>query len=97
MSLKNVVSCLIMYIPNGSEPLLHFFLASANYSGPDISYIHQQRQAQLSGRVAMSRANESRRSLSSTCHLSPIMGHESSQTFEGSQHHKMTPSWKDTR
>lgn len=44
----------------------------------------------------MSRANESWHSLSSTCHLSPIIGHESLQTFEGSQHHKMTPSWKHT-
>lgn len=38
----------------------------------------------------MSRANEP------TCHLSPVIGHESSQTFEGSQHLKMTPAWKHT-
>lgn len=45
----------------------------------------------------MTRANESRHITGTTCHLSPIIRHESSQTFEGSQHRKTTPSWKDTQ
>lgn len=61
-----------------------------------ILHIHQQRWAHLSEMVVMAGANESGHSRSPTCHLSPIIGHESLQTFEGSQHHKTTPSWKDT-
>lgn len=29
-----------------------------------------------------------------SCHLSPLMGHESLQTFGGCHHHKVTLSWK---
>lgn len=31
-----------------------------------------------------------------TCHLSPLMEHESSQTFGGCHHRKVTLSWKHT-
>lgn len=38
--------------------------------------------------VVVSGANESGRGIATTCHLSPVIRHESSQTFEGSQHCK---------
>lgn len=47
--------------------------------------------------IVMSGANESGHSFSTTCHLSPVTRHESTQTFEGSQHLKTTPSWKDSQ
>lgn len=45
----------------------------------------------------MSRAKESECNVDPTCHLSPVIRHESLQTIEGSQHRKMTSAWKDTQ
>lgn len=47
--------------------------------------------------VVMSGANESGHADAATCHLSPVIRHESWRTFEGSQRCKAPSSWKDSQ
>lgn len=62
---------------------------------------NQQKSAQSEVKcvamVVMSGANQLGCAVGTTCHLSPVIRHESSQTFEETQHCKTTPSWKDTQ